>query len=610
MIITPSESEEPATAAELGDSAAMVVARLGTAPDTGANGTSGVSGLAERCVWSLVWLGVISGGFQLWGSWSAWSFGGLAAPLLVLAGIVGFAAVWLVGSPRSTVIQLSALAAVVASTLGNEGIGIHARRFYSTDSAAFDQAGARLLMHGIDPYTVTLGSLASLLKVPAQFWTYTVSGGHVDHVSYPAGSILLQMPALVLGFHHEVVDWMDLLAWIVTGVIIFVLLPTSIRWIAPLLLLAPAFTGVFSSGGTDAAFLPFLVLAVWRWDRFGLGRSAGVARWMGPVALGLACSIKQTPWFCVPFIALGLVVEARRSGRNPVRTVVPYLAIVAGVFGVVNIPFVIWSPAAWARGTFLPFLQPLIADGQGLVTLVLHGIAHGVSLPLLTLAGLLVLGAELAAMVIWYPAMKRIWLLLLPLAFFVATRSLSTYLADLYPAAIVAAVSVAPAPRAVVAAGPGASPDAGRTGGDRPGGGRGVCGGPRLLVTAPAAQRAVGGHLQRRHLPRRGDPGRAQHDLGRGDAALHGDHRQRPSRRVLVSRSRWQPGPRAPRLGDGDHPTAGAGMGPEPWLAVAGRGLHHLARGAQHDAADGLAARPGPLKFVPTRPRSRPAGAR
>ncbi len=451
MIITPSESEEPATAAELGDSAAMVVARLGTAPDTGANGTSGVSGLAERCVWSLVWLGVISGGFQLWGSWSAWSFGGLAAPLLVLAGIVGFAAVWLVGSPRSTVIQLSALAAVVASTLGNEGIGIHARRFYSTDSAAFDQAGARLLMHGIDPYTVTLGSLASLLKVPAQFWTYTVSGGHVDHVSYPAGSILLQMPALVLGFHHEVVDWMDLLAWIVTGVIIFVLLPTSIRWIAPLLLLAPAFTGVFSSGGTDAAFLPFLVLAVWRWDRFGLGRSAGVARWMGPVALGLACSIKQTPWFCVPFIALGLVVEARRSGRNPVRTVVPYLAIVAGVFGVVNIPFVIWSPAAWARGTFLPFLQPLIADGQGLVTLVLHGIAHGVSLPLLTLAGLLVLGAELAAMVIWYPAMKRIWLLLLPLAFFVATRSLSTYLADLYPAAIVAAVSVAPAPRAVVA---------------------------------------------------------------------------------------------------------------------------------------------------------------
>ena len=221
-------------------------------------------------------------------------------------------------SPRSLRLQLSALGMVVASTLANQGIGIHTRRFYSTDSAAFNQVGAKLLLHGIDPYAATLGSAAKLLKAPAQFWTYTVAGGHVDHVSYPAGSILLQVPALALGFHHEVVDWLDLLAWVVTGVLIFALLPASVRWLATLLLLAPAFSGVFGSGGTDAAFLPFLVLAVWRWDRYGLGRSAGVARWMGPVALGLACSIKQTPWFCIPFLAIGLAVEARMSGRAAV----------------------------------------------------------------------------------------------------------------------------------------------------------------------------------------------------------------------------------------------------------------------------------------------------
>lgn len=168
---------------------------------------------------------------------------------------------------------------------------------------------------------------------------------------------------------------------------------------------------------------------------------------MGPVALGIACSIKQTPWFCVPFIVIGLAIEARASDRRPLRVVGPYLAIVIGIFAAVNLPFVIWQPTAWARGTFLPFVDPLIADGQGLVTLALHGIAHGVSLPLLTLAGVLVLVAQMVAMVVWYPAMKRIWMLVLPLAFFVATRSLSTYLADLYPAAIVAAVSVAPAAR-------------------------------------------------------------------------------------------------------------------------------------------------------------------
>ena len=438
----------------LDDATAVVTAPLDppSAAGAGPTGAPGISDLAERCIWSVVWLGVVSGGFQLWGSWSAWSFGGLASPLLVLIGIGGLVAVWLVASPRSPVMQVGALAMVVASMVSNQGFGIHTRRFYSTDSAAFNQAAAHFLIHGVDPYAVSLGSTAAkLLKAPAQFWTYTVTGGHVDHLSYPAGSVLIQMPALLLGFHHEIVDWLDLFAWIVTLVLIFAFLPASVRWIAALLALAPAFSGVFNAGTTDAAFLPFLVLAVWRWDRFGLGRGAGVARWMGPVALGLACSIKQTPWFCIPFIVIGLVIEARMSDRRPLRVAAPYLAIVIGVFAAVNLPFVIWSPTAWARGTFLPFVEPLIADGQGLVTLALHGIAHGVSMPLLTLAGALVLIAEMAAMVIWYPAMKRIWMLLLPLAFFVATRSLSTYLADLYPAAIVAVVSVAPAPRALFA---------------------------------------------------------------------------------------------------------------------------------------------------------------
>jgi hypothetical protein len=417
----------------------------------GPNGTpdvagSDITGVVERCIWSIVWLGVIGGGFALWGSWSQWAYGGVVAPLLVAAGIVGLVATWLVTGSRSPVIQLSGLAVVIISMLCNQGLGIHTRRYYSTDSAAFNQVGAWILIHGKDPYAATLGSAGKLLRAPSQFWTYTVGGGHVDHVSYPAGSFLMQIPALALGFHHEVVDWLDLFAWVVTVVLLFFLLPVSLRWVPPLLVLAPLFSGVFASGGTDAAYLPFLVLALWRWDRFGLEKSTGVARWLGPVALGLACSIKQTPWFCVPFILIGLLLEARPSGRRPLRLVTRYLAVVVGIFAVINLPFVIWQPSAWVHGTLLPFSQPLVADGQGLVTLALHGVAHGVSLRLLAVAGVLVLIAELAAMVIWYPQMKRIWILFLPLAFFVATRSLSTYLVDLYPAAIVALVSVAPAP--------------------------------------------------------------------------------------------------------------------------------------------------------------------
>ena len=408
-----------------------------------------VDGLVERCGWSLVWLVVLFGGIDLWGAWTAWAPAGVVAPALVVAGIVGVAATWLVRSPRNPVLQLAALASASASVLGNQGAGIHLRQFYTTDSAAFTQTAARLVQRGVNPYTTSLASAERFLQTPAAYWTYTVAGGHVTQTSYPAGSFLLEVPLLLLGFHHAIVDWTDLVAWVVTGALLFAMVPASVRWFTLLLFTLPIFASIFGSGGTDAAFIPFLLLAVWRWDRFGTGRGAGLAGWMGPVALGLACSIKQTPWFCVPFLALGLFLEARSTGRRPVPLVASYLAVVAGVFALVNLPYIVWQPSAWLKGTLLPLTHPLVADGQGLITLATHGIARGVSFPLLTLAGLLVLVSLLVAMVVWYPTLKRIWLLLLPLAFFVAPRSLSTYLIDLYPVAIVAAFSVRPVPPAV-----------------------------------------------------------------------------------------------------------------------------------------------------------------
>jgi uncharacterized membrane protein len=398
----------------------------------------------ERCAWSLVWLGSLASGLAFWGSWSSWPPGGYLAPLIAALSLVGLAATWLVPSPRSAVLQWSALASASAATLGLEGVGIHVRQYYSTDSAAFNQVAAHLVMRGLDPYTHSMAAASQLLQTPSDYWTYTANGLHVDAVSYPAGSFLMQVPALWLGFHHQIVDWMDLLAWLVTGALVFVLLPTSLRWIGPLLVTVPVYAVVFGSGGTDAAFLPFLVLAVWRWDRFGAGRGSGLAGWVGPVALGLACAVKQTPWFCVPFLVIGLTLECRATGRRPLRTVSVYLALAAGAFLAVNLPYLVWSPSAWVHGTALPFAKPLVADGQGLVALALHGVTRGVSMPLLSVASALVLLSLLAAMVVWYPRMKRLWMLLLPAVFFVAPRSLLTYLLDLYPAAIVAAATVAP----------------------------------------------------------------------------------------------------------------------------------------------------------------------
>ena len=443
-------------------------------------------------------------------------------------------ATWVVVDPRSQVLQVAALAAAVVTVLSGQGVSIHDRRFYNTDAAAFDQVAARVLAHGSNPYTTSMASAARLLHVPSDFWTYTVTGSFVDHVSYPAGSFLLEVPAYLLGFHHEIVDWVDLYAWIATGVLVFFLLPVSLRWLGVLLLLTPAFVGTFGSGGTDAAFLPFLVLAVWRWDRFGYGRTAGWARWMGPVALGWPVPSSRRRGSAFPSWFWGSGSKPRRDGRRPVG----WSSAIWPSWDPSSPPSTSPSSSGGRRrghaGTLLPFRTPLIPDGQGLVTLALHGVARGVSLPLLTVAGAVVLLTALLAFVVWYPAMKRIWMLVLPVIFFVAPRSLSTYLLDLVPAALVAAVSVGPARRTD----------------QRPASRVGVCSGLTVCASALAslvltALAFVSPPLRigvqsvatsgRDIIAEGGDRGRPQRHRSEPDPALHGRHRRHPSGRVLVS---------------------------------------------------------------------------
>jgi hypothetical protein len=397
--------------------------------------------LAERAAWSLVWLAVVTGGVSLWGFWW-WSPAVIAlAPLMVAGGLVGVASAWLVRNPRARPFQGLALGAVVVTVLFPQSIEISTRSFYPTDSAAFDQGAARALLHGADPYVSSLPGVAHLLSVPSHYWTYTVAGGHVTQFSYPAGSFLLNLPASALGVRLPV-DWTDLAAWLATIVLLFALLPSPLRWVAGLVGVTPFFVGAFSAGGTDAMFLPFLVVAVWRWDRYGRSTEPGPARWVGPVALGVACAIKQTPWFLVPMLVTGVFLEARRRGSAPMRLSARYLLTVVAVFVAVNLPFVMWHTRAWAHGTLIPLAGGLVADGQGLVTLATHGLTGGVNLDLLSLAGALALVGSIAAFVAWYPYLKRLWPVLMTIPFFISPRSLSSYFLDLFPVALVAALTV------------------------------------------------------------------------------------------------------------------------------------------------------------------------
>ena len=75
----------------------------------------------------------------------------LPGPPVVAVGIVGLAATWLVRTPRSTVFQFSALATSLAATLSHQAVGIHVRKYYSTDSGAFNQVAAKRVFLGDNP---------------------------------------------------------------------------------------------------------------------------------------------------------------------------------------------------------------------------------------------------------------------------------------------------------------------------------------------------------------------------------------------------------------------------------------------------------------------------
>lgn len=399
---------------------------------------------ARHALWTLVWFAVMAVGINSWSSWSQWEGYAIAAPLVTLIGAGGIVAVWVVPTRWRARLEHVAMAVALVTVIVAYAPSMLAQRFFNTDAAAFNQRAVVLLAHGHDPYRAVFHAANLALSNAPNYWTYLLNGGHVDQFSYPAGAFVLQLPLQLLGVTHLATNWLDLAAWLAASLLLYRLAPPSVNWLAPLLLLTSVFTFSFAHGGTDALFVPFLLMAAYHWDDFVRPSAMRWSRSLSPVALGIACSIKQTPWFAVPFFVLGIAHEARLEGVVVARSVVRYLGWVALPFTVVNLPFALWSPGAWWRGVTLPLREPLIPDGQGLVTLVTHGVVSTLHPAQLQLGAALAVVTLLIVVWRWYPAMKHAWLFALPLVLYLPSRSLSSYLVDFIPAAFIASLTTRP----------------------------------------------------------------------------------------------------------------------------------------------------------------------
>ncbi len=391
-----------------------------------------------RILTGLLWLG--------WANWWASQSTAAAAPLIATiqtaAAMAIMAGAVLIRSERGTRRFDAVLLFGTLGMLAMLGMTVATSTGYGTDELVYDQSAAAGLLHGVNPYTTNFTSSLSAFGVYGG-GTMTLHGTVVPWIAYPSLSFLLYVPFVALmGPQSYAGLLVDMIAWVGAGAILWRLMNPAVRPWVPILLAVPVLFSSIVGGMTDSLFLPFEIVAVCCWDRFADPNERSVARWIGPVALGLACCMKQPPWLIAPFLLIGVAVEAHRRGQDWRRVGARYVAIAAAVFLIPNIPFIIWNPAAWASRVLLPLTGSLVPMGIGPAGLLRAYNIGGGNLSMFGAASLTAMVAVLLLYVRHYPRLTKAIPLLPLVVLFVSSRNLGTYFGFCVPALAVNAGSI------------------------------------------------------------------------------------------------------------------------------------------------------------------------
>jgi len=398
-----------------------------------------------RALRSLAGIFVLTWSFRLSGylTFTPW----LAIPvvLLGLTGLLVIVAAWLPSSVlnnrRQHQIGWVTLVAVLVALALWSYFQVFIAPDYPTDEIAFDQYAAQLALHGINPYLHSMAPAFPLFHVSPNGYTFQLNGQPVTSLSYPALSFEAYLPLLELAVTTQAAVWTNVAAWALGAAILYAVLPRNLAPLAVVVASADIYIGYAVGGVTDALFVPLLIGAAVSWDRFASAR--GPAAWRGPICMGLAMAVKQTPWFVVPFVVAGIVLETRRSSGagQALRAGLRYAGIAAASFLLPNLPYLVSSPVAWLRGILAPLTDHAVPAGQGLVSLSLSLMVGGGSLRAYNVAAAVIFGALIACYVVTYPALKPGAFLLPSVALFFASRSFGSYLVMLIPATLAAAAT-------------------------------------------------------------------------------------------------------------------------------------------------------------------------
>jgi uncharacterized membrane protein len=411
--------------------------------------------IATRALRSLAGVFLLTWAFRIsgYGTFASWS--AIPVVLLGLLGLLVIVAAWLpasvVSEHRQHQIGWVALTAIIAALAIWSYFQVFTAPDYGTDEIAFDQYAAQLAVHGINPYLHSMAPAFPLFHVSPNGYTFQLNGQPVTALSYPALAFEAYLPLLAAGVTTQAAVWVEIFSWALAAAILYAVLPRSVAPLAGVVASIDVYVGYSVGGVTDTLFVPLLIGAAVGWDRFGSDR--GPRAWRGPLCMGLAMAVKQTPWLVLPFVIAGIVLESRqRKGtRRAVRDGLRYTGIALAAFAVPNLPYAVGAPGAWLSGILTPFNSHTVPAGQGLVDISLSLMTGGGSLTAYNVAAAVVMAAMLACYVTTYPALKPAAFLLPSIALFFADRSFGSYLVMLVPSALAAAATTS-RPRGLAAA--------------------------------------------------------------------------------------------------------------------------------------------------------------
>jgi hypothetical protein len=235
----------------------------------------------------------------------------------------------------------------------------------NSDVLAFTSWSVQLVAEGHNPFTASMAPSEMLKGTPDQ-WTYRTDGSRVVDWSYPGGTLWAYLPQFLLigrgpiGLRLTSVLGVGALS----GLLVWAL-PSQYAALGPASLVLPQNQWLAAAGGlNDMWWAIFAAGALILWAREQTVAAAAV--------FGVSAAMKQQPWVIALFLAIW-VWKTSPSVSVFGRRAAMLIGAGGATFGLLNLPWMVQSPAAWLSTMVVPLgigdAAPLLSRGVGLAAL-------------------------------------------------------------------------------------------------------------------------------------------------------------------------------------------------------------------------------------------------